>query len=91
MFARFNHRQVPTEQLDDILQIYRDKVAPDRLAQKGNKGAYVFVDRNAGKIIGVSLWETEADMNAAQLPTDVDNATGSKATVETYEVVVAGE
>jgi heme-degrading monooxygenase HmoA len=90
MFAKLNQRQVPPEKLDDVLRVYRGTVAPNRKAQKGNKGAFVLTNRTAGKVVAISLWETEADMNAAEgnVPPDVDAAGAGERIVETYEVSI---
>ena len=41
-------------------------MVPPTRAQKGFKGVMVLTDRDAGKVIGFSLWETEADARAME-------------------------
>lgn len=93
MLARFNWRQIETNQLDQVLEKYRSTIVPDRLSKQGNEGAFVFVDRQSGKLLAVSLWATEQDMKAAMssIPPDVDETTGSTAEVEVFDVAISND
>ena len=56
------------------------------------KNAYVLVDRKSGKIMTITLWETEADREASTAAANqargkiADKAAAAPATVELYEV-----
>jgi hypothetical protein len=61
---------------------------------EGERGAYVLLDRKSGKVVGITLWQTERDMLASaevakQVRERLAAASGATAppTVETYEVV----
>jgi heme-degrading monooxygenase HmoA len=66
MYARVSISPGVPGKVDDIARIHRESVVPACKAQKGFKGLYLLVDRNTGKGITISLWETEADMTAAE-------------------------
>ena len=64
MYARVINSQLVSGKADDAVAIWRDKLAPGIKQAKGFKGAYIMGDRNTGKGVTITLWETEADANA---------------------------
>ena len=64
MYARVGIAQDQPGKMDDAIQIYRDSVAPAQKQQKGFKGALFLTDRHTGRSISISLWESEADLEA---------------------------
>jgi hypothetical protein len=52
--------------LDEAIKIVRDSILPAAKKQKGFKGQFFLTDYNTGKGIGIDLWNTEADMAAAE-------------------------
>ena len=66
MFARVSIAVGLPGKSDDIARIYRDSVVPACKGQKGFKGLYMLQDRKTNKGITLTLWETEADMLAAE-------------------------
>ncbi len=64
MYARVNYRQLLPDRFDEAIRIYRDSVVPRHIGAQGFKGALVLTDRDTGKAIAISLWETEADLTA---------------------------
>ena len=50
----------------ETARIYRDSVVPACKGQKGFKGLYMLQDPKTDKGITITLWETEADMLAAE-------------------------
>ena len=64
MYARVVNSQLVSGKADEAVAIWRDKLAPVLKQAKGFKGAYVTGDRNTGKGVTITLWETEADANA---------------------------
>jgi len=68
MNARVTIVQIVPGKLDEAVSLYRDSVVPAAKQQKGFKGLYLLTltDRNAGKGISITLWETEADMIAGE-------------------------
>ena len=64
MYARVITSQLQPGKTDDAIKIWREKVSPALKQIKGFKGAYLCGDRNSGKGVTVTLWESEADANA---------------------------
>lgn len=85
-FARVNFRRFQTEQLDSVIQTYRESVAPLVGGRKGCAGTAVITARDICELISISLWETDADMRASLPPGDVDAIVGGPPMRELYEV-----
>jgi heme-degrading monooxygenase HmoA len=66
MHARVGTGPVRPDQIDDAIRIVRESIYPVSKEQPGFRGAYFLVDRAAGRIISISLWETEADLRAGE-------------------------
>ena len=66
MNARVTIVQVLPGKVDVAVDLYRDSVVPAAKQQKGCEGVYLLTDRNTGKGISITLWETEADMVAGE-------------------------
>ncbi len=66
MNARATIVQILPSKVDEAVDLYRDSVVPAARQQKGFKGVYLLTDRNTGKGISITLWETEADMTAGE-------------------------
>lgn len=64
MYAQVVRAQVQPDKVDEAIRIFNSAVRPAAHEQKGFKDAYFLVDREANRIIGFSLWETEADASA---------------------------
>ena len=64
MHAQVVRVQVQPGKADEAIAIFKDSVTPAARLQKGFKGNYLFVDRSTNKGIGLSLWESEADVAA---------------------------
>ena len=63
MYARMTTFHVQPSTLDDVIRIVQDAL-PITKQQSGFKGALALADYSTGKLIGITLWETEADMLA---------------------------
>ena len=68
----------------------RDEVEPQLLQQKGFRGISVSADRSDGLVIVLSLWETEADLEAsesaaAKVRADALSVVGGEVSVDRYE------
>ena len=83
--AGVNYRQVPPERMEEAIRTYRDSTLPAVRIESGFKGALILADRNASKIIAISLWETEADLRARTPTTFVDPIAGAPPVREVYE------
>ena len=64
MYARVITSQLQPGKTEDAITLWRDSVAPGLKQTKGFKGAYLVGDRNTGKGVTITLWETEADAMA---------------------------
>lgn len=64
MYARIVTSQLKPGTADQAIQVWRDKVLPTVKGAKGFKHGYMAGDRNSGKGVTVTLWETEADATA---------------------------
>lgn len=61
MFARLTSTQIKKERIDEFIKIYEKSVIPAAKSQKGYQGAYLLVDRETGKGISITLWNSEED------------------------------
>jgi heme-degrading monooxygenase HmoA len=66
MFARVTIAAGLPGKADELLRIERDSIVPACKAQKGFKGLYLLNDPKTMKGMTITLWETEADMRAAE-------------------------
>ena len=66
MFARLLVIQLKVEQIDEASMLFEESVIPLAKDKKGYKGAYFLTDRNTGKCIIMTQWETEEDMLATE-------------------------
>jgi hypothetical protein len=94
MFARARTTHGVPEKVDEGIRQFRDVVIPAYQDVAGFKGGYMLVDRKNGKLIGITLWATEADMHATEAVSQKLRTAGSHAAggevhaVEVYEVAV---
>jgi heme-degrading monooxygenase HmoA len=94
MFARVRTTNGVPGKVDEGIRQFRDVVVPSYEKVAGFKGGYMLVDRAKGKLIGVTLWATEADLHATEATSQRLRTAGSQAaggavhSVEVYEVVV---
>jgi heme-degrading monooxygenase HmoA len=63
MYARMTTFHVQPGTIDDVLRIVRDGL-PITKQQRGFKSGLALADYSTGKLIAITLWETEADMLA---------------------------
>jgi hypothetical protein len=97
MFARVRVTHGVPDKLDEGIRQFRDVVVPSYKKVTGFEGGYMLVDRAKGKLIGVTLWATAADLHATEATSQRLRTAGSHAaggavqSVEVYEVVVGPE
>jgi heme-degrading monooxygenase HmoA len=75
IFARISTLEGSPDQVDEGLRHVREQVLPLMQQQDGFKGFIALSDRQSGKVIGVSLWESEQAMRASEEAGDVPAAT----------------
>jgi len=66
MHARWASLQVKPGRIDEFVRIFRDSMLPPAKAQKGFRGVFMLTNRDSGKAVGASLWESEADARAVE-------------------------
>jgi len=66
MHTRVVSVQVKPDKMDDVVNIWRDSVLPVTKQLQGFKGALLLSNRETGRGMSLTLWETEADMKAVE-------------------------
>ena len=64
MFARHEIASVKQGKLDEALRLYQERILPEGKQHKGYRGVYLLTDRTKGKIITISLWDSQEDAAA---------------------------
>ncbi|HZU02968.1 MAG TPA: antibiotic biosynthesis monooxygenase [Ktedonobacteraceae bacterium] len=54
------------EAMDEAIQIVKESIVPVSKQQPGFKGFLTLLDRKGGKVILLTLWETEAALKAGE-------------------------
>jgi heme-degrading monooxygenase HmoA len=62
MYARMTIAQAQPERFDEALAAVRDAFAPAAREQPGYAGFLLLADRSQHQLVGISLWESEADL-----------------------------
>jgi len=66
MYARMSTLDGPPDRMDVGLRHVREHALPQLQQQDGFKGFVALGDRQSGKLIGISFWESEEAMRAAE-------------------------
>ena len=61
MYARLTKMHFKIDRIEHVLKLYNDSIIPAVKSQKGFKGAYLLTNRNTGKAISCTLWDSEED------------------------------
>ena len=95
MLARVSIIQGKPERMDEGIRHYREQLLPEARRMVGFKGAYLLVDRKSGRNLGITLWDTEKNLQASAAAANrlrvqaAENVAAPKPPlVETYEVAV---
>lgn len=95
MFARVSTFQGPPDQTAEGIRLAREQILPAARLQDGFQGIYLLFDRETGRSLSITLWETEADMKASEEAAtrardeSVRAAGDAIVNVEHYEVALA--
>lgn len=94
MFARIGAWQGSREELEAWIVRAHEEVKPSIRQDPGLAAVYWLVDRERGRGLIVTLWESEAAMQASEQArlrrqTGTAAATGASVTTERYEVIDA--
>lgn len=65
MYARMTVAQANEGRFDEAVRVVRDAFAPAAREQDGFAGFLLLTDRARQELVGISLWETEADLRAS--------------------------
>jgi heme-degrading monooxygenase HmoA len=97
MYARVTFATAQPDKVDAAIGVVRDSILPAAKKQKGFKGLFHLGNRDTGKGIVIVMWNTEADMMAAessgfyrQQVAKVAPLLAGPTTMEHYEVSVQG-
>lgn len=92
MYARAITFQYQPGKMDEGLNILRETVVPELQQQPGFQGATNLVDRGNNKVVGITLWRSEADLQASGMSklqarfAKVSSFLAAVPIVESYEV-----
>jgi quinol monooxygenase YgiN len=92
MYARAITFKYQPGKIDEALHLLRETVVPELQQQPGFQGATNLVDRDANKVIGITLWKTntalqDSGMSKLQARFAVINSLlAAPPVVEVYEV-----
>lgn len=81
MFARVQTIQQPREKLDEMTEVARSRL-PAAHDLPGFAGFYYLIDREGGRALVVSLWETEEDLRRIEGDTAYRERTATAAGIE---------
>jgi heme-degrading monooxygenase HmoA len=93
MFARVNTAQTATDELAGLVKFSEEQLPAAREAP-GFKGFYLLADRHSGKVVSISLWDSDDDWRqfearGAQLRKEATSELGIAPTpVDIYEVLL---
>ena len=70
MYARVTIAQVRPGEMDETVGLIPDSLYQTLKKRKGFKDALLLENKEAGKVMGITLWETEADIPHIGDPTE---------------------
>ena len=62
MYSQVIRANIQPGKMDEGIAIFKDSIAPAVQGRSGFQSARLLVDRAGNKIIGVSIWDSEADV-----------------------------
>jgi heme-degrading monooxygenase HmoA len=97
VYARVSTYQGPPDQIDAGVRYAQENILPKVGEIDGFEGVYFLVDRQSGKALSITLWESEEAMRASEeeanrLRSESAEAGGQDVMgVDRYEVAVSPE
>src|SRR5918995_315569 len=88
MFARVSRYRGDPGQIDEGLNYARENILPRVQQVDGYEGVYYLVDRETGKALTITLWESEEAMRASEEEANrlrSESAESASATIENVE------
>jgi hypothetical protein len=95
VFARVSEVEARPDRLDEMHREGVEHILPALRIQEGFNGGLVLADRKSGKVLAVTLWESEQAMDVTEeaahwlLAFGTETAGGTIRDVERYEVFFA--
>ena len=96
MFARVATIQGKPEKVDDVIRNFKEQVLPAAKKIKGFKEGYMMVNRQTGKVTGMTIWESQQGIqdsktNAGRFVPQMSQISGATQdpSVDIFEVAVA--
>jgi heme-degrading monooxygenase HmoA len=92
VYARVSTLEGSPEQIDEGLRFLREELLPTGKEDPGFKGLIALGDRQSGKALSITLWESEETMRATEQDADqlrsawAERSGQEIASVERYEV-----
>jgi heme-degrading monooxygenase HmoA len=92
VYARVSMFEGSPDQIDEFLRQSREQVLPQAKQDEGFKGIIALTDGQSGKLLGITLWESEEAMRATEQDANqlreesAEASGGTVAGVERYEV-----
>ena len=87
MHVRMSTLEGLPDEMDEGLRDVREHVLPLLQQQDGFKGFITLEDRQSGKLIGITFWESEQAMHASEEVGDRTRSETAEATHDTIEDV----
>jgi len=93
MIARVVTTEVSPNEMESVIRVV-DEQLPDARQQQGFTGFYLLADREAGKLVTISLWDSRENIlaveaRAAELTSETARSSGiAVSDLTVYEVVV---
>jgi quinol monooxygenase YgiN len=66
MHARIGTFDVPPQRMDEALVFFRERIVSAFSAHDGFLGYRAYVDRERGRLVGISLWTTRSALDASR-------------------------
>jgi heme-degrading monooxygenase HmoA len=66
MFASVSTYQGPPDQIDEGVRYAQENIVPRVQEVEGFEGIYLLLDRQSGKVLSITLWESEEAMRASE-------------------------
>ena len=89
-YTRLTTLQADPSKLEDGIRFFREQAITTARQQRGFQGARLLVDRQSGKAIAVTLWESEEAARAAESAMNQSRTQGAQmlgATTPTTELL----
>jgi len=92
MYARVITFQYQPGKVEEALHLLRESVVPELRQQAGFRGATNLVDWGNNKVVGITLWQSEDDLQASGMSklqarfATISTFLAAAPLVETYEV-----